>query len=302
MQSNGIGIVSPGDMGHSIGQVLGEHGVRVLACLNGRSRRTQVLAGEAKICTVESYDELVRSTSMILSIVVPGQAWRAAEDISAAIARTSMPVLYVDCNAISPTQVGDIAQLIQAAGGRFADASIIGPPPRNGGNPTLLVSGSDTEPVERLRSHGIEVKQIGGEIGLASAAKMCFAGIPKAFIALWAEILTAADILGVWEILLQQVQYRLPDWSKYMREALPSMLPKSKRWVTEMEEIARTLEMVGLTPKMLEGSAEVYRMVSQSRLSNRTIESDMPMPSLKAMIKDLCTLAGSSKEDHISCQ
>ena len=42
-----IGIISPGDMGHAIGAVLVQHGLRVLTTLQGRSPRTVALAMQA---------------------------------------------------------------------------------------------------------------------------------------------------------------------------------------------------------------------------------------------------------------
>ena len=36
-----VGLLSPGDMGHSVGKALGEHGLRVVTCLRGRSDRTR---------------------------------------------------------------------------------------------------------------------------------------------------------------------------------------------------------------------------------------------------------------------
>ena len=41
-----VGIVSPGDMGHAVGQVLRDHGLRVIASLAERSERTKTLAEE----------------------------------------------------------------------------------------------------------------------------------------------------------------------------------------------------------------------------------------------------------------
>ena len=44
-----VGILSPGDMGHTVGYRLVEHGLPVLTCLAGRSQRTRDLAQEAGI-------------------------------------------------------------------------------------------------------------------------------------------------------------------------------------------------------------------------------------------------------------
>ena len=54
-----VGILSPGDMGHTVGRVLGEHGLHVIACIQGRSRRTQSLAESANITVVPTYQQLV---------------------------------------------------------------------------------------------------------------------------------------------------------------------------------------------------------------------------------------------------
>ena len=42
-----VGLLSPGDMGHTTGETLRKHGLRVLTCLAGRSERTRTLAQQA---------------------------------------------------------------------------------------------------------------------------------------------------------------------------------------------------------------------------------------------------------------
>ncbi len=48
-----VGIISPGDMGHAIGAVLRQHGLRVLTNLQGRSARTVALAAQAGMTDVD---------------------------------------------------------------------------------------------------------------------------------------------------------------------------------------------------------------------------------------------------------
>ena len=38
---NTVGILSPGDMGHTVGGVLRQNGLRVITCLKDRSQRTR---------------------------------------------------------------------------------------------------------------------------------------------------------------------------------------------------------------------------------------------------------------------
>src|ERR1700745_2082643 len=99
MALRSVGILSPGDMGHSVGAVLRQHGLRVLTCLDGRSARTHALAAEAGIEDVPSLDVLVHEAEMILCILVPAEAMGVAERVAQAIRHTRADVLYVDCNA-----------------------------------------------------------------------------------------------------------------------------------------------------------------------------------------------------------
>ena len=49
MKIETVGILSPGDMGQAMGEVLKSHGLRVVAGLAGRSPRTRGLAEEAML-------------------------------------------------------------------------------------------------------------------------------------------------------------------------------------------------------------------------------------------------------------
>ena len=55
-----VGLLSPGDMGHVVGQVAIASGARVITCLNGRSERTRKLAEIAGIEDIPTYSDLVR--------------------------------------------------------------------------------------------------------------------------------------------------------------------------------------------------------------------------------------------------
>jgi hypothetical protein len=51
-----------------------------------------------------------------------------------------------------------------------------------------------------------------------------------------------------------------------MAKGVPAMIPKAHRWVGEMEEIARTFEDCGLTPKTYLGAADIYEFVAHTSL------------------------------------
>jgi 3-hydroxyisobutyrate dehydrogenase-like beta-hydroxyacid dehydrogenase len=290
-----VAILSPGDMGHSVGQVLGTNGLRVITCLQGRSERTQTLARRAQIEDVPTYEALVSAADLVLSILVPAQATAAAERVARAISETGADIVYADCNAIAPATTRHIGQLISAAGGRFVDASIIGPPPREQGSTRFYACGPHADVFQALDQFGLDVIVLGEEIGLASAIKMCYAALTKGLTALCTELLTAAQALGVSAPLHREFQLSQAALYQRMARGLPRMPAKSRRWVGEMEQISQTFAEVGLTPKILAGAADVYRFVGATSLADRTPEDLEPPPTLDQMLTVLAGhLAGRS--------
>ncbi len=57
--TNTVAIMSPGDMGHSVGLELKNHGIDVITCLDGRSDRTKLLAAQGGFRIVDTFDQMV---------------------------------------------------------------------------------------------------------------------------------------------------------------------------------------------------------------------------------------------------
>lgn len=281
-----IGVMSPGDMGHSVGNVLRENGLRVISCLGDRSERTKALAAEAGIEDVPTYADLVREADVLLSILVPAQAVNAAQRVAEVLVETGADPVYADCNAIAPQTVRAIGEIITEAGGTFIDGSIVGGPPRGESHPRLYVSGPDTAPMEALNEYGLHVVPLGEEIGLASALKMCYSAWTKGSTALFTELLVAAQAMGVLDALRHEFEQSQSAMLLRMQR-LPAMPIKSRRFVGEMLEIAKSFGDVGLTPKMLEGAAEMYTLVGSTHLADRTPEDRTPFPSVEETLRVL---------------
>ncbi len=275
-----IGILSPGDMGHSVGNVLREHGVRVIACLEGRSARTRALAEAAQIEEVADYATLVREADLILSILVPAQAQAAADLVSQAIASTGADVLYADCNAIAPQTAIAIGRVISEAGGRFVDAGIVGGPPRGEYTPRIYAAGAEADVLAMLNDYGLNVIVLGGHIGDASALKLCYASLTKGSAALYAQLMVAAKALGVDQALIAEFQNSQPERIDRIARSLPRVPVKARRFVGEMEEMAKMYAALGMSPNMLAGAAEVYRLIGRTPLADRVPEDTSPFPSL----------------------
>lgn len=267
-------------MGHAVGREFRASGLEVMTCLSGRSPRTCRMAELAGFRTVPSLEALAEQADLILSILVPEAAVALAEAVAKAVSNTGCRPVFADCNAISPATSSRIQGIISAAGGRYLDASIIGPPPGQGQPPRFYVSGSNADAMGQLDGRGIAVKWIGSQIGRASAIKMCYAGLTKGTLALHAAVLTSAEALGLSDELRSELAYSQGQKLKAM-EQVRRVPAKAFRWIAEMEEIARTFGSVGVTPDIHSGAAEVFRMIAESDLGGErtdTLDRDRTLP------------------------
>jgi 3-hydroxyisobutyrate dehydrogenase-like beta-hydroxyacid dehydrogenase len=268
-----VAILSPGDMGHVVGRVLIEHGIQVLTCLMGRSERTRVLAQRAGIETVPTYEQLVRDTDMVLSILKPAEAEKAAMTVAEALQAGGEHVVYVECNAIAPATVRRIGEIITRVGSRFVDVGIIGAPPTREGITRFYVSGADAAEFERLSRNGLDVRVVGTEIGHASGLKMTYAALTKGITAISTELLVAAWRMGLYEALMELFREKHVEQYTSMERTLPSMPTRARRWVGEMDEIAKTFGNLGLTSKIYQGAADIFRFVGETPLADETPET-----------------------------
>ncbi len=272
-----IGLLSPGDMGHTIGAMLRGHGARLLTCLDGRSARTRALAATAGFEDVPTLEELVRECDLLLSVLVPAQAGDTARRVAAAIAREGTTrgrdLLYADCNAIAPRTVTAIGEAIMATGARFADVGIIGAPPSKPGITHFYASGPGAAEFAAVEGYGLTVRPLDGPIGQASGFKMCYGALTKGIQALGTELLVAAQLMGFDEALAAEQRESVPALRAHLERAVPSFPPKAHRWVGEMEEIALCFADLGLTPRILLGASDLFAFVAETPIGKESPES-----------------------------
>ncbi len=268
-----VGLMSPGDMGQALAIQIKAAGLNVYTALEHRSERTRTLAREAGLTDVDTIARLVAECDVVLSVINPGSALDLAREVATALRATGRHTLIVDCNAIAPGTVREIADVIEGAGGRFVDAGIIGPPPRGKAKTSLYVSGAGAADLEQLAGPQLIVHVISDRITDASALKMCYGALNKGTQALWLDVLIAAQRLGVDGILDQQLRQSQADLYDWALSQFPIMPPKAYRWVPEMLEISKTLATAGITPKMFQGAADVYLFVAGTALGRETPEN-----------------------------
>ncbi|KAF4994188.1 hypothetical protein FGRMN_5962 [Fusarium graminum] len=287
-----IGLLSIGDMGVGIANLLNAHGFSVATNIAGRSQDTVERARDAHVELLESDVDLVQWSSVILSIVPPKDAEAIATRITDALTSLDNPkeIYFIDLNAIAPSTIKAIASSIKASGApvRFIDGSIIGSPPKAAASspdtgkkpssdefpdwsrPSLPVSGPDSLtslPFGDKLVSVLNMKHISLEIGAASGLKMCFASLTKGFTAIATQSFTTAHNLGVLDALKDEIGGMSPAILTSAEKSVPSMPPKAYRWVREMEEIALTFnEEAGWDKGMFEGAASVYKDIAENEI------------------------------------
>jgi 3-hydroxyisobutyrate dehydrogenase-like beta-hydroxyacid dehydrogenase len=273
MKIERVGVMSPGDMGQAVAIQLKAQGLNVYTGLEHRSERTRVLAREAGLTDVGTVERLVAECDVVLSIMDPGAAVDFARIAALALRTTGRHTLIVDCNAIAPGTVHEISDLIEQGGGRFLDAGIIGHPPRGKAKTNLYVSGPGATDLQQLAGPQLIVHVVGEGIADASALKMCYGALTKGTQALWLEVLIAAERLGIARLLEEQLQQSQAERYGWVVGQFPILPPKAYRWVPEMLEISKTLGAAGMTPKMFQGAADIYRFVAGTSLGKETPEN-----------------------------
>ncbi|HEX6548071.1 MAG TPA: DUF1932 domain-containing protein [Candidatus Dormibacteraeota bacterium] len=261
-----VGVIAIGEMGACLASALSQGGSRVVTSLAGRgeaTRRRAAAAGAEDLPLAE----VLATADVLVSVLPPARALALAREVAGGLGtvdrrrpgvratrRTSL--IYLDANAVAPATAVAVGELVEKAGARFVDGGIIGVPP----DPLLYVSGAAAADAIDLLS-GLRLTDLGPEPGRASALKMCYAAFTKGTTALATELLVAAARLGVAAELEAELRSSAPALWAIAERSVPGMRGKAYRWVGEMEEIAATFAAVGLTPKVLEGAAEIYRLV-----------------------------------------
>jgi 3-hydroxyisobutyrate dehydrogenase-like beta-hydroxyacid dehydrogenase len=257
-----VAIIAPGAMGSGVGRRLAENKVTVLTSLAGRSEASAKRARESGMVAVG--DAQLSEADFLLSIVPPGDALALARRLAPTLRASNKKTVYVDCNAISPPTAQEIADVIATTGCLFADAGIIGPPPKPGSNnTTIYASGPAAIDFARLNDYGLIVRVLEGPLTAASALKMSYAGITKCFTALGAAMMLAAQRGGSAEALKAELEESQPALFGWLSRQVPGMYSKAYRWVAELDEIGAFVGGDHAEHAMFDAAARFYERIAE---------------------------------------
>jgi 3-hydroxyisobutyrate dehydrogenase-like beta-hydroxyacid dehydrogenase len=256
-----VAVIAPGNMGAAVAKRLTEHKVSVLTDLSGRSEASEKRAQDAGMQAVD--ERRLAEANFILSIVPPGEALALAKRLAKVLTQANTKPVYVECNAVSPQTMNQIAEVVAATGCAFVGAAIIGPPPKPGStNTKFYAAGPSAKTFAMLNDYGLIVRVLDGPLTAASALKMSYAGITKGFTALGAAMMLAATRGGSAQALQAELAESQPALLGFLSRGVPSMYSKAYRWVAEMNEIADFVGDDFPEHAMMEAAAKFYERIA----------------------------------------
>ncbi len=198
----------------------------------------------------------------VFSLVTADQALAAAEHYAPAL---SPGALWLDLNSVAPETKRQAAAVITAAGGQYVDVAVMAPVQPAGRAVPLLVAGPHAARASAtLKAAGFANISVAGEhVGDAAAVKMIRSVMVKGVEALSAECALAAARAGVTEAVIASLDASWQDrsWAVQFDYNLDRMMAHGVRRAAELEEVAATLETLGIAPLMTRAAQTHQRLI-----------------------------------------
>jgi 3-hydroxyisobutyrate dehydrogenase-like beta-hydroxyacid dehydrogenase len=208
------------------------------------------VAEETGVTLCASLPDALAAAEIVLSLVPGSAASAVAEAVAPHLGEDQ---IYVDLSSISPGAKVEIGAVIADGRGRCVEGAIMDAvTPRRHRVPILLAGPDAGRCATMLNAFGMMTEAVGPDLGQASAVKMIRSVMIKGVEALILEAMTAAEIAGVTERILDSVDKTFEglDWRLLTSHYLRRTHEHGLRRVSEMKESAATLRGLGLEPHM----------------------------------------------------
>jgi 3-hydroxyisobutyrate dehydrogenase len=201
--------------------------------------------------------EAVGDADLVICAVTAASSSQAAR----AIAQALRPGTFVlDLNSASPRGKAACAQAVNAAGGRYIEAAVMGAVPPHGLRVPMLLGGPDAQKLAPLLAQlGFEAPVGSPQYGVVSAIKLCRSVLVKGIEALAVEGFLTARRHGVEREVIASLEESFPgmDWEKQASYSWQRVVQHGKRRAEEMREAAAMVRDAGVAPQMSSATAEV---------------------------------------------
>jgi len=208
---------------------------------------------------VESPAALAKVADVIISAVTADQAVPAAEQNAPYLTSKH---LYCDLNSISPKAKERVAAIASANGARFVEIAVMGPIPPYVHKAPLLIGGAAAPEFKTIfEPLGMRMEIVStDQIGRAAAVKMFRSIVYKGLEALLFECVLGAGQYGAEERVFASLSESIPgvDWKKLANYMVGRVVVHGERRAREMNEVAKTLEELGIEPMMASATARRF--------------------------------------------
>ena len=257
-------VIAMGEMGAGIAKRLTSRGARVRTSLRGRGEGSAQRAKDAGVQIFEDDRALLDGADVVLSVVPPAASRSLAERLTPVLKAVARKPVYVDCNAVSPATVADVAAILAPSQCPFADCGILGFPPKaDDAGPRMYLSGPAAEQVAALSKFGLDLRVLDDRVGSASALKCSYAALGKGLTALGTLLILGAQRAGIDDALRQELVTYQPQILAWLKRMVPDMYAKSYRWVAEMEEIGKFIDATPGGGTTYHGIAQMFDWVAE---------------------------------------
>ncbi|MEP6961945.1 MAG: DUF1932 domain-containing protein [Acidobacteriota bacterium] len=227
-------------------------------------------AAEVGVELMDSPAALASNADVIISAVTADQAVRAAEQTGPHLTGSHM---YADLNSISPKAKQRVAAATSENGAKFVEIAVMGPIPPYGHKAPLLIGGA-ASPLfkEMFEPLGMRMEIVStDQIGRAAAVKMFRSVVYKGLEALLFECVLGAGQYGAEERVFASLAESIPgvDWKKLADYMVGRVVVHGERRAREMDEVAHTLEELGVEPIMASATARRFDWAAASGLKEK---------------------------------
>jgi len=221
----------------------------------------------------ESGREAADGADLLLSAVTAGSALDVAREAAGYLAAGQV---FVDVNSVAVETRIEAARAVEAAGGRYVEAVVMGPVRPRGIAVPMLLGGPWAEDAKALLApYAASLEVVADRIGVATAVKLSRSLMVKGIEALAVECLVTARHHGAEERVLESLNQTYPgmDWEARMAYSLTRVMLHGRRRADEMREAAKMVRAAGLEPTMALAIAERQEWVGDLDVGEKAVEA-----------------------------
>lgn len=270
-----IGIIGYGEAGRAFGAGLARAGASVAAydilvpTPDGAAIRANAAADGVAVCTAAR--DAVDGAAIVLSLVPADEARPVAAE---AARHLRAGQLFMDMNSVSPREKETGAAIVEAAGARYVEATIMAPVVENGVASEVLLAGPAAAQAQDILSPlGMVLAVVGDRFGAAAAVKLCRSVIVKGFEAIVVESMLAARQYGADGAVLASLQKSDPeiDWAARADYVFERVLRHGRRRAAEMRFAGEAVSDAGFPPRLSAAIAELQDAMADYAGADRAL-------------------------------